>query len=151
MVDSPTPRVRFRLVSDQSKIYDSISVVWVSPTVLNVLVPSETARMPVGDYFVVVENPDRLSGQWYTDGAMMMPGAVYIVFGIPIVFIGFKPLLLGRGEPTKPLGKGTEWGLYAVGLAAVGACWWMVQNQSVVGGLLGGLERSSKACHSPRH
>ncbi len=54
-----------------------------------------------------------------------------------IVFIGFKPLLLGRGEPPKPLGKGTEWGLYAVGLAAVGACWWMVQNQSVVGGLLG--------------
>jgi POT family proton-dependent oligopeptide transporter len=54
-----------------------------------------------------------------------------------IVFTVFKPLLLGRGEPPKPLTKGTEWGLYAVGLGAVGACWWMVQNQSVVGGLLG--------------
>jgi POT family proton-dependent oligopeptide transporter len=54
-----------------------------------------------------------------------------------IVFVSFKPLLLGRGEPPKALAKGTEWGLYAVGVAAVGACWWMVQNQSVVGGLLG--------------
>lgn len=54
-----------------------------------------------------------------------------------IVFTLFKPLLLGRGEPPKPLVKSTEWGLYAVGIAAVGACWWMVQNQSVVGSLLG--------------
>lgn len=54
-----------------------------------------------------------------------------------IVFVSFKPLLLGRGEPPKALAKGPEWGLYAVGVAAVGACWWMVQNQSVVGGLLG--------------
>jgi len=54
-----------------------------------------------------------------------------------IVFTVFKPLLLGRGEPPKALGKGTEWGLYALGIAAVGACWWMVQNQSVVGTLLG--------------
>ena len=46
-------------------------------------------------------------------------------------------MLLGRGEPPKALGKGTEWGLYALGIAAVGACWWMVQNQSVVGTLLG--------------
>jgi proton-dependent oligopeptide transporter, POT family len=50
-----------------------------------------------------------------------------------IVFTVFKPLLLGRGEPPKALGKSTEWGLYAIGVAAVGACWWMVQNQSVVG------------------
>jgi len=56
-----------------------------------------------------------------------------------IVFVGFKPLLLGRGEPPAPLTKGTEWSLYAVGVAAVGACWWMVQNQAVVGYLLGGF------------
>ena len=56
-----------------------------------------------------------------------------------IVFVGFKPLLLGRGEPPKPLDKGLEFGLYAVGVAAVGACWWMVQNQAVVGYLLGGF------------
>ncbi|NCP14344.1 MAG: peptide MFS transporter [Sphingomonadales bacterium] len=54
-----------------------------------------------------------------------------------IVFIGFKPLLLGRGEPPAILAKGTEWGLYVVGLAAVGLAWWMVQNQGVVGTLLG--------------
>ncbi len=54
-----------------------------------------------------------------------------------IVFTWGKPFLLGRGEPPKALAKGLEWGLYAIGLAAVGACWWMVQNQSVVGTLLG--------------
>jgi POT family proton-dependent oligopeptide transporter len=54
-----------------------------------------------------------------------------------IVFTWGKPMLLGRGEPPVALAKGTEWGLYAIGLAAVGACWWMVQNQSVVGTLLG--------------
>ncbi len=54
-----------------------------------------------------------------------------------IVFTVFKPLLLGRGEAPATLTKGLEWGIYAVGLAAVAACWWMVQNQAVVGSLLG--------------
>ncbi|MBA4766716.1 MAG: peptide MFS transporter [Porphyrobacter sp.] len=54
-----------------------------------------------------------------------------------IVFTVFKPLLLGRGEPPIALTKGTEWGLYGLGILSVGACWWMVQNQSVVGTLLG--------------
>ena len=61
-----------------------------------------------------------------------------------IVFIIFKPLLLGRGEApdaialAKPVwGIKFEWLLYVVGLAAVAACWWMVQNQAVVGSLLG--------------
>ncbi|MFM6854605.1 MAG: peptide MFS transporter, partial [Sphingopyxis sp.] len=30
-----------------------------------------------------------------------------------------------------------EWLLYLSGLLAVGLCWWMVQNQAIVGGLLG--------------
>ena len=61
-----------------------------------------------------------------------------------IVFVFFKPLLLGRGEPSNPevlkekkFGVPFEWLLYATGLVAVGVCWWMVQNQSVVGSLLG--------------
>jgi POT family proton-dependent oligopeptide transporter len=54
-----------------------------------------------------------------------------------IVFTVFRPLLLGRGEPPIVLSKGLEWGLYAIGVVAVGVCWWMVQNQSVVGTLLG--------------
>lgn len=54
-----------------------------------------------------------------------------------IVFTLFKPLLLGRGEAPFVLSKGVEWGIYAVGLVAVLAAWWMVQNQSVVGTLLG--------------
>jgi len=61
-----------------------------------------------------------------------------------VVFTIFKPLLLGRGEPSDPaklaapvLGIKLEWLLYLVGILAVGACWWMVQNQAVVGTLLG--------------
>ena len=61
-----------------------------------------------------------------------------------IVFVVFKPLLLGRGESSNPealakpfMGIKFEWLLYLVGVAAVGVCWWLVQNQSVVGTLLG--------------
>ncbi|MFN3618883.1 peptide MFS transporter [Sphingorhabdus sp.] len=68
---------------------------------------------------------------------------VGMLFGL-IVFIVFKPLLLGRGEPlnpealTKPvMGIKLEWLIYLVGLVAVAICWWLVQNQAVVGSLLG--------------
>ena len=61
-----------------------------------------------------------------------------------IVFIVFKPLLLGRGEPLNPdalkkpvMGIKLEWLIYLVGLVAVVICWWLVQNQAVVGTLLG--------------
>jgi POT family proton-dependent oligopeptide transporter len=61
-----------------------------------------------------------------------------------IVFALGKPLLLGRGEAPDAaalqqpvMGLKLEWLLYAVGLLAVGACWWMVQNQQFVGGFLG--------------
>ena len=66
-----------------------------------------------------------------------------MLFGLA-VFIWFKPLLVGRGEPANPaLIEQTKWGikfewlLYLVGLVAVAVCWWMVQNQSIVGTLLG--------------
>lgn len=62
-----------------------------------------------------------------------------------IVFTLFKPLLLGRGESPDPVkltsavaGIKFEWLLYVVGLVAVGIVWWLVQNQAVVGTLLGG-------------
>lgn len=61
-----------------------------------------------------------------------------------IVFVVFKPLLLGRGEPENPeklaervFGIKFEWLLYLVGLGAVVICWWLVQNQALVGTLLG--------------
>ena len=61
-----------------------------------------------------------------------------------IVFVVFKPLLLGRGESPDPvklsspvMGIKLEWLLYVVGVVAVAICWWMVQNQAVVGTLLG--------------
>lgn len=61
-----------------------------------------------------------------------------------IVFTVFKGLLLGRGEAPDPvrlaapvMGIKFEWLLYIVGVIAVGVCWWMVQNQALVGSLLG--------------
>ena len=61
-----------------------------------------------------------------------------------IVFIWGKPLLLGAGEAPDAAwlarsvaGIKLEWLLYLVGLAAVVICWWLVQNQAVVGTLLG--------------
>jgi proton-dependent oligopeptide transporter, POT family len=61
-----------------------------------------------------------------------------------IVFVVFKPLLLGRGEApdaerlAAPVaGIKLEWLLYGVGLGAVVLCWWLVQNQAIVGTLLG--------------
>lgn len=61
-----------------------------------------------------------------------------------IVFIVFKPLLLGKGESSVPEkleesvgGLKFEWLLYIVGFAAVGVTWWLVQNQAIVGSILG--------------
>jgi len=62
-------------------------------------------------------------------GLGMLIGLVFFVLG--------KPLLLGKGEPPKLLEKGREWGLYGVGIALVAMCWFMVQNQDLVGILLG--------------
>jgi POT family proton-dependent oligopeptide transporter len=53
-----------------------------------------------------------------------------------IVFTVFRPLLLGRGEPPIALSKGREWALYALGVAAVGVIWWLIQYQALVGWLL---------------
>ena len=53
-----------------------------------------------------------------------------------IVFTVFRPLLLGRGEPPMALSKGLEWGLYALGVAAVAVIWWLIQYQALVGWLL---------------
>jgi proton-dependent oligopeptide transporter, POT family len=63
-----------------------------------------------------------------------------------IVFVIGKPWLEGRGEPKDPerlkapvLGVRLEWLIYAGGIATVGAVWWLIQNQGLVGGLLGGF------------
>ncbi|RIV83637.1 peptide MFS transporter [Aurantiacibacter zhengii] len=53
-----------------------------------------------------------------------------------VVFILGKPLLLGQGEPPRPLAKGTEWTMYAVGAVGVAIMWLLIQYQSVVGGLM---------------
>ena len=61
-----------------------------------------------------------------------------------IVFVIFKPLLEGKGESAVPeqlaapfMGMKFEWVLYLVGLLAVAVTWWLVQNQAIVGSILG--------------
>jgi proton-dependent oligopeptide transporter, POT family len=60
-----------------------------------------------------------------------------------VVFIYFKPLLLGRGESRDPARLQSsvgpfkfEWLMYAIGLAAVVGIWALIQFQSLVGWLL---------------
>ncbi|WP_242096444.1 peptide MFS transporter [Sphingomonas sp. CROZ-RG-20F-R02-07] len=61
-----------------------------------------------------------------------------------VVFVLGRPALLGRGEPTDParlrtrtVGLPFEAWLYASGLIAVVAIWWLIQHQDLVGTLLG--------------
>ncbi|MEO1487887.1 MAG: peptide MFS transporter [Pseudomonadota bacterium] len=61
-----------------------------------------------------------------------------MLFGL-IVFAWGTPLLLGRGEPPKPLTKATEWTMYAIGVGMVFVCWAAIQYQSLVGYVLGGF------------
>ena len=53
-----------------------------------------------------------------------------------IVFVLGKPLLLGQGEPPKPLAKNTEFVMYGIGIVGVAIMWLLIQYQSVVGGLM---------------
>ncbi len=53
-----------------------------------------------------------------------------------VVFVWGKPLLLGRGEPPKPLAKTTEITMYGIGILGVAVMWALIQYQSVVGGLM---------------
>jgi len=53
-----------------------------------------------------------------------------------IVFVLGRKVLLGAGEPPKPLEKRTEVLLYGTGLAAVAVMWALVQYQDVIQSLL---------------
>jgi proton-dependent oligopeptide transporter, POT family len=53
-----------------------------------------------------------------------------------VVFVLGRPLLMGQGEPPKPLSKSTEWSLYGIGLGSVAVIWALVQYQSVIQTLL---------------
>ena len=61
-----------------------------------------------------------------------------------IVFVLFRPLLMGKGEPREPArledrvaGLKFEWLLYLIGFATVGIIWLLIQYQALVGTLLG--------------
>ncbi len=84
-------------------------------------------------------------GQTYGWAYGFGAAGIGMLFGL-LVFIWGKPYLLGRGEPNDPAklqqrmaGVSLEWWLYGFGIALVGLCWLMVQNQALVGTLLGGF------------
>lgn len=61
-----------------------------------------------------------------------------------IVFVWGRPLLMGRGEAPAPevlakpvAGLRFEWLLYLLSFASVGAIWFLIQHQALVGTLLG--------------
>jgi len=53
-----------------------------------------------------------------------------------LVFVLGKPLLQGRGEAPRALARSLEWTLYAIGVAAVGVIWLLIQYQDVIQTLL---------------
>jgi POT family proton-dependent oligopeptide transporter len=82
-------------------------------------------------------------GQTYGWGYGFGAAGIGMLLGL-LVFIAFKPLLLGKGESSVPeklaapvMGIKFEWLLYIIGVAAVGVTWWLVQNQAIVGTILG--------------
>jgi len=58
-----------------------------------------------------------------------------MVSGLLIFAVG-KPALKGHGEPLKPLERGREMTLYAVGVASVAIIWLLIQYQDAIQGLL---------------
>ncbi|MFU7526989.1 peptide MFS transporter [Qipengyuania sp. ASV99] len=58
-----------------------------------------------------------------------------MLLGLTVFVLG-KPLLLGQGEPPKPLAMNTEMVMYGVGIVGVAIMWVLIQYQSVVGGLM---------------
>jgi POT family proton-dependent oligopeptide transporter len=54
-----------------------------------------------------------------------------------VVYVLGRKTLHGAGEAPAPLPKNREWTLYAVGLAAVGVIWMLIQYQDVIQNLLG--------------
>jgi proton-dependent oligopeptide transporter, POT family len=74
-------------------------------------------------------------GETYGWGYGFGLAGIGMVLGL-VVFVLGRPLLMGQGEPPKPLSKTTEWSLYGIGVASVAVIWALVQYQSVIQSLL---------------
>jgi hypothetical protein len=79
-----TPNVRWVSRDNPALYFDAQSVAFVSGGHITAVVPSETLRMPVGNYDVFVTNPDQLTAQWNVGGpaGMTMAGA-FSITGTP--------------------------------------------------------------------
>lgn len=81
-------------------------------------------------------------GQKYGWGLGFGLAGIGMLAGL-LVFIGFKPLLLGKGESNNPAllaskvgGLSIEWIIYLLSFASVGIIWWLIQHQDLVGNIL---------------
>ncbi len=59
-----TPGVRWVSVADPALAFEARSVSFTDSTALTAIVPSESERMPAGDYLVQVTNPDLQGATW---------------------------------------------------------------------------------------
>ncbi|MFC1654417.1 thrombospondin type 3 repeat-containing protein [Myxococcota bacterium] len=59
-----TPGVRWVFIQDPSQIFEARTVSFTDSTQLTAIVPSESAKMPAGDYKVQVINPDLQGAEW---------------------------------------------------------------------------------------
>ncbi len=90
-----TPGVRLISVDDPSRSFAAYSVGFVESTALSAVVPSESLRMPPGEYYVFVSNPDRQGDYWYTDAAKTVRGRFKVTSVPPPRICSIDP---GRGD-----------------------------------------------------
>jgi hypothetical protein len=59
-----TPGVRWVYKTDPSQIFEAISVAFTDSTSVTAVIPSESGKMPAGEYYVQLTNPDLQGAQW---------------------------------------------------------------------------------------
>jgi hypothetical protein len=86
-----TPSVTWVSVDDPSATFDATEVVWTSSGEITAVCPVETLDMPVGEYHVMVTNPDGLSAYWI-DSATADRGVFEVVADPPPRILEIDPV-----------------------------------------------------------
>jgi len=85
-----TPGVRWVFIQDPSRIFEARTVSFTDSTQLTAIVPSESDKMPPGDYKVQVINPDLQGAEW--------PGTFEIVATPPPKITSIDPIRAAGNE-----------------------------------------------------
>ncbi len=86
-----SPWVKWVSVADPELVYQAVDVDYINTENLTVIIPSESAPMEVGAYYVFVTNPDNLSGQWI-DPDSSEPGEFVVVSSPPPMISAIDPV-----------------------------------------------------------